>query len=46
MLHVCVKKFDVTGAVENFLGTKQGLNHLFLWIHLNGLVEPQLVGKS
>ena len=24
MLHTCVQKFDVTGTVENFLGTKQG----------------------
>ena len=23
MLHVCVRTFDVTGIVENFLGTKQ-----------------------
>ena len=26
MLHACVQKFDVTGTVENFLGTKQGLS--------------------
>jgi len=26
MLHVCVRTFDVTGIVEIFLGTKQGLN--------------------
>ena len=25
MLYACVQKFDVTGTVENFLGTKQGL---------------------
>ena len=26
MLHACVRTFDVTGTVENFLGTKHGLN--------------------
>ena len=26
MLHACVQKFDVTDTVENFLGTKRGLN--------------------
>ena len=26
MLHACVRTFDVTGTVENFLGTKQGLS--------------------
>ena len=26
MLHACVKKFDATGTVDNFLGTKQGLS--------------------
>ena len=25
MLHACVRRFDVTGTVGNFLGTKQGL---------------------
>jgi len=25
MLYACVQKFDVTGTVENFLGTKRGL---------------------
>ena len=25
MLHACVRTFDVTVTVENFLGTKQGL---------------------
>ena len=29
MLHACVKKFDATGTVEIFLGTKQGLNGSF-----------------
>ena len=24
MLHACVRKFDVTDIVENFLGTKRG----------------------
>ena len=26
MLHACVRTFDVTGIVEIFLETKQGLN--------------------
>ena len=30
MLHACVQKFDVTGRVENFLGTQQGLIRLVL----------------
>ena len=25
MLHACVRRFDVTGTVQNILGTKQGL---------------------
>ena len=25
MLHACVQRFDMTGTVENFLRTKQGL---------------------
>ena len=25
MLHTCVRTFDVTGTIEKFLGTKQGL---------------------
>ena len=27
MLHACVRRFDVTGTVGNFLGTKHGLNN-------------------
>ena len=30
MLHACVRRFDVTGTVGNFLGTKHGLNSLVL----------------
>ena len=26
MRHACVRRFDVTDTVENFLGTKQGLS--------------------
>jgi len=26
MLHACVQRFNVTGAVGNLLGTKQGLS--------------------
>ena len=29
MFHACVRRFDVTGTVGKFLGTKQGLNFLF-----------------
>ena len=27
MFHACVRIFNVTGTVENFLGTKQGLSY-------------------
>ena len=27
MFYVCVRRFDVTGTVGKFLGTKQGLTH-------------------
>ena len=30
MLHAYVRTFDVTGTVENFFGTKQGLRYLQL----------------
>jgi len=30
MLHACVRRFDVTSTVGNFLGTKHGLNSLVL----------------
>ena len=26
MLHACIQRFDVTGTVENVLGTKRGLS--------------------
>ena len=26
ILHACVQRFDVMGTVDNFLGTKQGVN--------------------
>ena len=32
MLYTCVQKFDVTGTVEIFLKTKQGLN-IFWNVH-------------
>ena len=37
MLHTCVKRFDVTGTVEFFLETKQGLNRLPLHFFLREL---------
>ena len=27
MFYACIRRFDVTGTVEIFLGTKQGLNN-------------------
>ena len=33
MLHACVRRFDVTSTVQNFLGTKQGLGCMLLSLH-------------
>ena len=30
MPHICVRRFDVTGIVEIFLGTKQGLISIYV----------------
>ena len=37
MLHTCVRIFDVTGTVKNFLETKQGLIMLASWFGSAGL---------
>jgi len=33
MLHGCVRKFDVTGTVENFLGSERGLSVSFITLY-------------
>ena len=36
MFHACVQRFDLTGTVQNFLGTKQGLNALEMSYYICG----------
>ena len=44
MFHTCVQTFDMTGTVENFLGTKQGLSYAFdsrIWHWLKKLGDSE-----
>jgi len=36
MLHVCVRRFDLTGTVQKNLGTKQSLNALEMSYYICG----------
>ena len=43
MLHVCIRRFDVTGTVQNFLETKQGLISSAVDACVSGQVLTNLV---
>ena len=37
MINACVRKFDVTGTAQTFLGTKRSLTLLLCLMHINGI---------
>ena len=37
ILHTCIRKFDVTGTAQIFLGTKRSLTLLLCLMHINGI---------
>ena len=56
MFHACVQKFDMTGAIEKFLGTKKGPEFFFTlgsrlstwptWVHGDPVQRPLLMPKG
>ena len=46
MLYACVRIFDVTSTIENFVGTKHGLNSLMADVTLHDMAPRRIADTA